>query len=139
MADQMAEFNKKVIEEFRANGGKVGGPFAGAPMVLLTHKGAKSGKTYTTPLVYSKDGGRVIIVASKAGAPNNPAWYHNLIAHPEVTVEIGGEQFKAKAVVTTGEERERLFNAQAGQMPVFNEYRNKTTRQIPLIVLERLK
>ena len=139
MADSMAEFNRKVIEEFRANGGKVGGPFAGAPMLLLTHQGAKSGKTYTTPLVYSRDGGRVIIVASKAGAPNNPAWYHNLIAHPEVAVEIGAEQFKAKAVVTKGEERERLFNAQAGQMPVFNEYRNKTARQIPVIALERVK
>ena len=139
MADPMAEFNRKVIEEFRANGGKVGAPFAGAPMVLLTHKGARSGKTYTTPLVYSKDRGRVVIVASKAGAPNNPAWYHNLIAHPEVTLEIGAEQFKARAVVTRGEERERLFNAQAGQMPMFNEYRKKTTRQIPVIALERVK
>jgi deazaflavin-dependent oxidoreductase (nitroreductase family) len=139
MADQMAEFNKKVIEEFRANGGKVGSPFAGAPMVLLTHKGAKSGKTYTTPLVYSKDGARVVIVASKAGAPNNPSWYHNLIAHPEVTLEIGTEQFKARAVVTKGEERERLFNAQAAQMPMFNDYRSKTKRQIPVIALERVK
>ena len=139
MADQMAEFNKRIIDEFRANGGKVGPPFAGAPMVLMTHKGAKSGKTYTTPLVYSKDGARIVIVASKAGAPNNPSWYHNLIAHPEVTLEIGTEQFKARAVVTKGEERERLFNAQAGQMPVFNEYRSKTKRQIPVIALERVK
>lgn len=139
MADQMAEFNKKVIEEFRANGGKIGPPFAGAPMVLLTHKGAKSGKTYTTPLVYSKDGARIVIVASKAGAPNNPSWYHNLIAYPEVTLEIGTEQFKARAVVTKGEERERLFNAQAAQMPMFNDYRNKTKRQIPVIALERVK
>jgi len=139
MADQMAEFNKKVIDEFRANGGKVGPPFAGAPMVLLTHKGAKSGKTYTTPLVYSKDGARFVIVASKAGAPNNPSWYHNLIAHPEVTLEIGTEQFKARAVVTKGEERERLFNAQAAQMPMFNDYRSKTKRQIPVIALDRIK
>jgi len=139
MADQMAEFNKKVIDEFRANGGKVGPPFAGAPMVLLTHKGAKSGKTYTTPLVYSKDGARIVIVASKAGAPNNPSWYHNLIAHPEVTLEIGTEQFKARAVVTKGEERERLFNAQAAQMPMFNDYRSKTKRQIPVIALDRIK
>jgi deazaflavin-dependent oxidoreductase (nitroreductase family) len=139
MADQMAEFNKRIIDEFRANGGKVGPPFAGAPMVLMTHKGAKSGKTYTTPLVYSKDGARIVIVASKAGAPNNPSWYHNLIAHPEVTLEIGTEQFKARAVVTKGEERERLFNAQAGQMPVFDEYRSKTKRQIPVIALERVK
>jgi deazaflavin-dependent oxidoreductase (nitroreductase family) len=139
MADPMAEFNKNVIAEFRANAGKVGGPFASAPMVLLTHQGARSGKTYTTPLVYSKDGARVVIVASKGGAPNHPAWYHNLVAHPEVTLEIGTEQFKARAVVTKGEERERLFNAQAAQMPMFNEYRNKTTRQIPVIALERVK
>jgi deazaflavin-dependent oxidoreductase (nitroreductase family) len=139
MADSMAEFNRKVIEEFRANGGKVGGPFAGAPMVLLTHKGAKSGNTYTTPLVYSRDGDRIVIVASKAGAPNNPAWYHNLVAHPEVTLEIGTERFKARAVVIEGEERERLFDAQARQMAVFNEYRKKTTRSIPVIALERVK
>jgi deazaflavin-dependent oxidoreductase (nitroreductase family) len=139
VANPMAEFNKRIIDEFRANGGKVGAPFAGAPMVLVTHKGAKSGKTYTTPLVYSKDGDRIVIVASKAGAPNHPDWYHNLVAHPEVTLEIGTETFKARAVVTKGEERERLFNAQAKQMPVFNEYRSKTTRQIPVIALERVK
>lgn len=120
MADPLAEFNRKIIEEFRANGGKVSGQFAGAPMVLLTHKGAKSGKTYTTPLVYTRDGDRYVIIASKAGAPNNPSWYHNLAAHPEVTLEIGNEKFKAKAFVTKGEERERLFNEQARQMAVFN-------------------
>ena len=139
MADPMAEFNKKVIEEFHANGGKVGGQFAGAPMVLLTHTGAKSGKTYTTPLVYSKDGERIVIIASKAGAPKNPDWYHNLVAHPEVTLEIGNERFKARAVVTKGDERERLFSAQASQMAQFNEYRKRTTRQIPVIALERVK
>src|SRR5271157_2120625 len=110
MADPMTEFNKGVIDEFRKNGGKVGGPFAGAPMVLLTHKGAKSGTIYTTPLVYSKDGNRIVIIASKAGAPNHPAWYHNIVAHPEVTLEIGTERFRAKATVTQGEERERLFD-----------------------------
>lgn len=139
MADQMAEFNKRVIDEFRANGGKVGPPFAGAPMILVTHKGAKSGKTYTTPLVYSKDGDRFVIIASKAGAPNNPSWYHNLLAYPEVTLEIGVERFRARATVAEGEERERLFSAQAQLMPQFNDYRNRTTRQIPVIVLERLK
>ena len=139
MADPMAEFNKKVIEEFRANAGKVGGQFAGAPMVLVTHKGAKSGKTYTTPLVYSKDGDRFVVIASKAGAPSNPSWYHNLVAHPEVTLEIGTEHFKARAVIIKGEERERLFNAQAQQMAIFNEYRKRTARQIPVIALERVK
>jgi len=138
MADPMTEFNKGVIDEFRKNGGKVGGPFAGAPMVLLTHKGAKSGTIYTTPLVYSKDGNRIVIIASKAGAPNHPAWYHNIVAHPEVTLEIGTERFKAKATVTQGKERERLFDAQAKQMAQFNEYKKKTTRQIPVIALERL-
>ncbi len=137
MADPMAEFNRKIIDEFHANGGKVGGPFAGAPMVLLHHTGAKSGKTYLTPLVYSKDGDRFVVIASKAGAPNNPDWYHNLVAHPDVTLEIGTERFKAKAVVTIGEERERLFNAQAKQMKQFDEYRKKTTRKIPVIVLTR--
>ncbi len=138
MADPMAEFNRKVIEEFHANGGKVGGQFAAAPMVLLNHTGAKTGNAYTTPLVYSKDGDRFVIIASKAGAPNNPSWYHNLVAHPEVTLEIGTERFKARAVVTKGEERERLFNAQAKQMGVFDEYRKKTKRQIPVIALTRV-
>jgi deazaflavin-dependent oxidoreductase (nitroreductase family) len=137
MAD-MNEFNRKIIEEFHANAGKVGGPFAGAPMILITHKGARSGRTFTTPLVYSRDGDRVVIVASKAGAPTNPDWYHNLVANPAVTVEIGTEKFQARARVTSGEERERLFNAQAKMMPQFNEYKKKTTRQIPVIVLERI-
>jgi len=104
MGDAMTEFNQKVIEDFRGNGGKVGGAFAGAPMILLTHTGAKSGKAHTTPLVYTMEGDRFVIIASKAGAPTNPAWYHNLIAHPEVTVEVGAE-------------RDRLFDAQARLMP----------------------
>jgi deazaflavin-dependent oxidoreductase (nitroreductase family) len=139
MADPMAEFNKKVIDEFHANGGKVGGQFAGAPMIIITHKGAKSGTTYTSPLVYSKDGDRFVIIASKAGAPKNPSWYHNLVAHPEVTVEIGAEKFKAKAAEVKGAERDRLFAAQAKMMPQFNEYQKKTERKIPVLVLERAK
>ena len=139
MADPMAEFNKKVIEEFHANGGKVGGQFAGAPMIIITHKGAKSGTTYTSPLVYSKDGDRYVIIASKAGAPKNPSWYHNLVAHPEVTVEIGAEKFKARAKEVKGEERDRLFAAQAKMMPQFNDYAKKTSRKIPVMVLERAK
>src|SRR5215469_11207578 len=139
MTDAMTEFNRKVIDEFRANAGKVGGQFAGAPMVLLTTTGAKSGRSFTTPLVYSKDGDRIIVIASKAGAPNNPAWYHNLKAHPTATLEIGAEKFQARAVVTSGDERERLFNQQAAQLPVFNDYRKKTARVIPVIAFERLK
>jgi deazaflavin-dependent oxidoreductase (nitroreductase family) len=135
---QMSEFNRRIIEEFRANGGKVGGQFANAPMLLLTTKGARSGKTYTTPLVYSRDGKRIVVIASKAGAPTNPDWYHNLIANPVVTVELGSEKFQAKAAPTSGEERERLFNRQAEQMPVFADYRKRTTRQIPVIALERI-
>jgi deazaflavin-dependent oxidoreductase (nitroreductase family) len=132
------EFNERVIKEFRSNGGKVGTPFNNAPMILLTHTGAKTGKSYTTPLVYSRDGDRIVVIASKAGAPNNPSWYHNLVAHPTATLEIGTESFKAKARVATGDERERLFNQQAAQMAVFNEYRAKTTRKIPVIVFERV-
>lgn len=134
----MTEFNRRIIEEFRANAGKVGGQFAGAPMILITHKGAKSGRTYTTPLVYTRDGDRFVIVASKAGAPDNPDWYYNLIANPVVTVEIGTEKFQARAHATLGEERERLFQAHAKAMPQFNEYKRKTTRQIPVLVLERI-
>ncbi|HTF32837.1 MAG TPA: nitroreductase family deazaflavin-dependent oxidoreductase [Myxococcota bacterium] len=139
MANPMAEFNKKVIDEFRSSGGKVGGQFAGAPMIIITHTGAKSGKTYTSPLVYSKDGDRFVIIASKAGAPTNPSWYHNLVAHPEVTVEIGTEKFKARATEAKGAERDRLFAAQAKLLPQFNEYQKKTNRRIPVLVLERVK
>lgn len=134
----MKDFNRKVIEEFRASGGKVGGQFAGAPMVLLTTKGAKSGKTYVNPLVYSRDGDKYVIIASYAGGPKNPSWYHNLVANPTPTLEIGKERFQAKATFASGAERERLFNQQAAQMPVFNEYQKKTSRQIPVVVLERL-
>ena len=139
MADPMAEFNQKVIDEFRSSGGKLSGQMAEAPMIIITHKGAKSGNTYTSPLVYSKDGDRYVIIASKGGAPNNPSWYHNLIAHPEVTVEIGTEKFTAKAHEVKGAERDRLFEAQAKMMPVFSEYQQKTARKIPVIVLERAK
>jgi deazaflavin-dependent oxidoreductase (nitroreductase family) len=132
------ELNERVIKEFRSNGGKVGTPFANMPMILVNHTGAKTGKSYTTPLVYTRDGDRVVVIASKRGAPNNPAWYHNLVAHPTVTLEIGTESFKAKARVATGDERERLYNQQAAQMAVFNEYRAKTTRKIPVIVFERV-
>ena len=134
----MNEFNQKVIEEFRTNGGKVGGMFEGAPMLLLTSTGAKSGQQRTTPVVYTRDGDRLVIIASKAGAPTNPAWYHNLVANPEVTVEVGTERFPMRAVVTKGEERTRLFDAQAALMPNFAEYATSTTRVIPVIALERI-
>jgi deazaflavin-dependent oxidoreductase (nitroreductase family) len=130
-------WNRQIIEEFRANKGKVGGPFEGAPMLLLTTTGAKSGKQHTTPLVYLPDNDRFIIFASKAGAPTNPDWYHNLVAHPQVTIEVGTETLDVTAVVVNSEERDRLFNKQAEISPGFADYQAKTTRQIPVIALQR--
>jgi deazaflavin-dependent oxidoreductase (nitroreductase family) len=135
---ERSEFNQKIIDEFRANAGKVGGMFAKAPLLLLTMKGAKTGRTYTLPLAYSRDGNRIVVIASMAGAPNNPDWYHNLRANPVATVELGTERFQVRAVITSGEERERLFKQQAAQMAVFADYQKKTTRQIPVIALERI-
>ena len=132
-------FNQKVITEFRANQGKVGGQFADRPLLLLTTTGAKKGKTHTNPLAYTKDGDRFVVIASFGGAPKNPSWYNNLVAHPVVTVEVGSERFKAKATVTTGEERQKLYDHQAEQIPAFAEYAKKTTRQIPVIVLTRMQ
>ncbi|MFM2076547.1 MAG: hypothetical protein RJA49_437 [Actinomycetota bacterium] len=134
----MNDFNQGVIAEFRANEGKVGGPFEGAPMVLVSHTGAKSGVVRTTPLVCTKDGDDLVIIASKGGAPDHPAWYHNMVANPAVTVETGTEQYQAMAVEATGDERQRLFDAQAALMPGFNEYAAKTTRTIPVIRLVRV-
>src|SRR5690349_9605372 len=135
---ELNDFNQQVIKEFRANQGKVGGQMAGMPMILITMTGAKSGKTITKPLVYTKDGDRFVIIASFAGAAKNPPWYNSLIAHPEITVEIGTERFRARATEVKGAERQRLYDAQAAQMPIFNEYRQKTTRQIPVFVLTRI-
>jgi deazaflavin-dependent oxidoreductase (nitroreductase family) len=135
----MHEFNQKLIVEFRANGGKVlSGPFVNAPLLLLTTTGAKSGRPFTTPLVYTKDGDRIVIIASKGGAPKHPSWYHNLLAQPTPTIELGTERFQARAVITTDPERERLFNAQAKAMPAFAGYQKNTTRQIPVVVLQRI-
>jgi deazaflavin-dependent oxidoreductase (nitroreductase family) len=130
------DFNDAIIEEFRANSGKVGGQFEGSPVLLLTTTGAKSGQLRTTPVVYLPDGERMIIFASKGGAPTNPAWYHNLLAKPAITVEVGTDKLDATAVVTSGEEREQLFNRQAELHPQFADYAKKTTRQIPVVALE---
>jgi deazaflavin-dependent oxidoreductase (nitroreductase family) len=135
---EIDEFNKRVIDEFRASGGKVGGQLAGMPLLLLTTTGAKSGRVRTNPVAYTTDGDRVVVIASKAGAPISPAWYHNLVANPTVTVELGAERFQARARVATGAERERLFNSQARLMPIFFEYQKKTDRQIPVVLLERI-
>ena len=136
MSTSMNDFNAKVIEEFHANEGRVGGNFAGAPLLLLHHTGAKSGKSYINPLVYLDDGDRYVIFASKAGAPTNPDWYHNLKAHPQVKIEVGTETIDALVSEADGEERERLFQAQVDRMPTFAEYEEKAGgRVIPVIVL----
>jgi len=127
----------QVIAEFRANGGSVGGQFKGAPLLLLTTKGAKSGAPRINPLAYLVDGGRHIIVASYAGAASNPPWYHNLIANPVVEVEVGKERFKARAEVVSEPERSQLYKKMAQLMPAFAEYETKTTRTIPVIALKK--
>ena len=132
------EFNRNLIEEFRTNGGKVSGMFAKAPLVLLTTTGAKSGQPRTFPVVYTRDGDCLIVVASKGGSDQNPAWYHNLVANPMVTVELPDETYQARAVVVDGAERDRLYRAHADRMPNFDEYQAKTTRRIPVIALERI-
>ena len=133
---EFSDFNRKVIEEFRTNGGRVGGPFDGAPLLLLTTTGAKSGRAYTTPVMYLPDGERMVVFASKGGAPTNPAWFHNLVAHPDATVEVGDDAFAVRATVTSGEERERLFSRQAELYPQFAEYAQKTAREIPVVALQ---
>ncbi|HXC49955.1 MAG TPA: nitroreductase family deazaflavin-dependent oxidoreductase [Candidatus Limnocylindrales bacterium] len=134
----MNEFNAKIIDEFRANGGKVGGMFTGAPMLLLHSRGAKSGKSYTTPLVYLADGDRWVIIASKAGAATNPDWFHNLVANPETEIEVGSEKVKVRAEVVGEAERTRLYDKQASIMPQFAEYKQKTSRVIPVVALSRV-
>jgi deazaflavin-dependent oxidoreductase (nitroreductase family) len=131
------EFNRQLIEEYRAHGGKVTGIFAGAPLLLLTTTGARSGQPRVAPLVYTTDNGRWVVIASKGGAPTHPDWYYNLRANPEVTVEVGTELFPARATITTGAERQRLFDQMAARMPNFAEYQRNTVRQLPVIVLER--
>lgn len=139
----LKKLNRQTIEEFHANAGKVGGRFEGALMLLLTTTGAKSGQRHTIPLVYMPDGNRLIVLASKHGAPTHPDWYTNLVAHPEVTVEVGKgngtESFEARAIVITGEERDQLFAKQARMFPLFAELQAKTSRLIPVIALERVK
>jgi deazaflavin-dependent oxidoreductase (nitroreductase family) len=131
------DFNQRIIEEFHANAGKVGGPFAGAPMLLLHTTGAKSGRQRVNPLVYLPDGDRYVIIASKGGAPTNPDWYHNLVAHPDTTIDVGTETIPVSAEVLKGEERDRLYARQASLRPAFAEYQQKTARRIPVIALRR--
>jgi len=129
------DWNKGIIDEFRANAGKVGGPFAGATLLLLHTTGAKSGKPHVNPVAYVRDGDRLVIIASKGGAPTHPDWYYNVVAHPLVTVEVGAEQFKARAAVAMEPERARLYAKMVAIMPGFADYERKTTRVIPVIIL----
>ncbi|WP_433438863.1 nitroreductase/quinone reductase family protein [Nonomuraea sp. CA-141351] len=131
----MTDFNQQVIEEFRANGGKVGGMFEGAPLVLLTTTGAKSGRRRTNPAVYLRDGERVLVFASNAGADAHPAWYHNVLANPRVIVELGEERFAARAAPLEGEERDRMYARQSSIDPAFAAYQEGTGRVIPVIAL----
>jgi deazaflavin-dependent oxidoreductase (nitroreductase family) len=137
-AADINEFNRKLIEEFRSNGGKVTGMFANAPLVLVTHKGAKSGKQRTSPLAYTKDGDNLVVIGSKGGSPEHPQWYLNLVANPDVTLELPNETYAARARVAQGEERTRLFRAMADKMPNFDQYQSKTERELPVVVFERV-
>ena len=135
----MTDFNTQVIEEFRANGGAVGGPFEGSPVLLLHHTGAKSGTARVNPLMYQAVGDDLAVFASKGGAPTNPDWYYNIVANPKFDVEVGTEQFQVQAAVVEEPERTRLYDKMVEKMPGFGEYRQKTTRAIPVIVLTRVK
>lgn len=136
MTDQNA-YNTQLIEEFRANRGKADNPMAGRPLLLLTTTGAKSGQLRTTPMMYIPDGENLLVIASNAGAAIHPDWYRNLVAHPEATVEVRNETFKAIAIVTEGVERQRLWDKIVELYPFFADHQAKITRQIPVIVLKR--
>jgi len=136
---QMEELNPPIIEEFRSHGGKVGGQFTGHNMLLLHTIGAKSHQPHVNPLGYMKDGDAFIIIASKGGAPTNPDWYHNLLAHPEVELEVGTERFKAHATIPEREERDRLFVTFVKQAPGFGEYQKNTSRLLPVVLLKRVE
>ncbi len=134
----MPDFNQQVIEEFRANGGRVGGWFEGSRLLLLTTTGARSGRPHTTPVGYLPDGERILVIGSAGGAPRHPAWYHNLRANPRVTVEDGVFTYEADAVVLAGEERDRLFARAVEADPGWADYQGRTTRVLPVVALHRV-
>jgi deazaflavin-dependent oxidoreductase (nitroreductase family) len=133
----MADYNAAIIEEFRANEGRVGGHWDGRDLLLLTTTGRKSGRPHTTPMVYTRDGDRLLVYASKGGAPKHPDWYLNLVADAHVTVEVGADRYDAIATPLEGEERDREYAAQAERVPTFAEYQQKTDRVIPVVALRR--
>ncbi len=130
------DFNDKVIAEFRENEGRVGGMFAGMDLLLLHHKGAKTGTERVNPLVYARDGDRYLVFASKAGAPSDPDWFRNLMANPSTKIEVGTDEIEVEASEAQGEERDRLYDAQKQRAPQFAEYEQKAEgRVIPVVVL----
>jgi len=133
------DWNKNIMEEFRANGGKVGGRFTGRTLLLLHTIGAKSHQARINPVAYTRDGDRFVIIASKGGAETNPDWYYNIVTNPRVSVEVNTEQFEAQATIPTEPERTRLNSQMAEVMPGFAEYQRKPTRSIPVIVLSRIE
>lgn len=130
-----ADFNQRIIDEFRATGGKPPSWSGSSPLLLVHHRGAKSGTERVNPVAYLEDDGRYVIFASKAGAPTNPGWYHNLMVHPETTIEVGDATIPVTAQEATGEEHDRLFSAQAEKSPQFAEYQANTSRVIPVVIL----
>ena len=135
----MTDWNSKIIEEFRANGGRVGGQFEGAPLLLLHTVGARTGQQRVNPMMYQQVTDGYAVFASKGGAPTNPDWYHNLLAHPRVTAEIGTGTAELLARVAEGEERDRIWAAQKAAYPGFADYERNTTRQIPVIILQPVR
>jgi deazaflavin-dependent oxidoreductase (nitroreductase family) len=135
--DQLLAFNAGIVDEFRANGGACGGMFEGNDMILLTMKGAKSGRELVSPLTYHPYEGDFVVMASAGGAPNHPAWYYNLVAHPDITAEVGTERFSATAVLTAGDERQAVYDSMTAAMPRFAEYQAKVEREIPLFRIVR--
>jgi len=138
----MSEFNdwnRKIIDEFHANAGRVGGMFEGKTLLPLHTRGAKTGKERINRVAYVRDGKRIVVIASKTGAPTNPDWYHNIVANPGLTVEVGTKTFPVHATVTEEPERTKLYNRMVEMMPGFDDYRRKTTRKIPVIALTPTK
>jgi deazaflavin-dependent oxidoreductase (nitroreductase family) len=134
----VSDWNAPIIEEFRANGGQLGGDFEGAPMLLLHSTGARSGQERVNPVMYQAVGDDLAVFASKAGAPTNPDWFHNLVANPDASVEVGTDTVAVRARVAEGDERERIWATQKERYPGFAEYEAKTDRVIPVVILERV-
>jgi deazaflavin-dependent oxidoreductase (nitroreductase family) len=134
---EVSDYNRAIVDEFRENHGKVGGNFDGAPLLLLHTVGARSGRERVNPVMYLRDGDRLVVFATKAGSPTNPDWFHNLVASPDASVEVGDETFPVHATVLIGAERDRLYAKQAQLYPGFKEYEERTTRTIPVVALTR--